>query len=702
MKHPLFLILCLLATMQAFAQGAIVTMTTTKDSVNLYIEWTGSGSITANGVELRAENVNTIPTAADGSVVLMATGDAQLTILRCDENSLTALNLINCPELTVLECFFNSLTALDVTNCPKLTSLDCSFNSLSVLDITNCPELTRLNCAENPLYFLDVTNHPKLEHLICTNNGLTALDVTNCPELTYLRCGLNFLSVLNVTKNPELTRLACSRNTLLALDITKCPKLEYLSADDQFPVLPVAKFDDVMLSIKNPMTFTGTEVSIENISHSGTYTDGFITWVRERESGKVTFDFTTELPSGIIGNPFSGTATMQWTKTKPSGKMLTEEQTHLVTMTTTDDSVKIRVSWTGSGKLIANGVELINADTIENIIYPAIDGLVVVGATGDAQLTDLNCSRNSLTALDIISCPELTSLGCNINSLTSLDVTKCPKLIWLGCNHNLLTDLDVTNCPNLEGIFCSSNLLTFLDVTNCPKLSELFCDENYLSTLDVTNCPELLYLWCYNNTLSALDVTNCPKLIELNCYNNSLSTLDVTNCTKLEDLYCHENSLSTLDVAKCPKLKTLYCSNNALTALDVTNCMELENLYCSKNILTFLDVTKCSELTTLVCSNNALSDLDITNCPKLEYPFAEGQTPVLPIVVTDGAMLRIKTPITLFAKTDIENISHNGEYTSEGITWVVSGESGEVTFDFSKELSYGTFSGTATQPWIKK
>lgn len=591
--------------MQAFTQDTIVTMTATDNLVWIYVEWMGTGMITANGVALEnsyeREIVresrkdyylrNEIYTVND-SVVLVATGGAQLTYLEC----------------------YNSLTTLDVTNCPELKVLDCSNNSLSELDVTKCTKLTTLYCGDNRL-----------------------------------------LSYLDVSKCPELTTLDCSRNALVALDITNCPKLENLSADYQNPIPPVATFDGVKLSIRNPITFNGTGVSIQDISHNGISVGDSIVWTRERESGGVTFRFTTKLPDGITGDSFSGMATQRWTKT--SGKMITGEQ--VVTMTTTDDSVKISAGWIGAGSIFANGVELINADTTENLIYPTINGLIVITTTGDAQLTQLKCSKNDLTDLNIINGPELMILECDYNDLSVLAATNCPKLKKLNCISNGLKVLDVTQCPELEILNCYYNPLKVLDVTNCTKLTELDCKYNKLSDLDISKCPMLTkldifyngltaldlsgfpmltkldcslnpligldvtknpmltYLHCGSNSLSVLDVTQCPMLTYLNCHHNPLKELDVTNCPMLTELNCSDNSLSDLDVTKCMLLERLKCGNNLLGTLDLSNCTMLTNLHCNNIHIYELDITMCTELTELNFTDNSLSKLDVTKCPKL-------------------------------------------------------------------------------------
>ena len=315
MKHSLLLaVLCLFTGLQAFAQDTIVTMTSKYKLVKIYAEWAGSGSITANGVELNNdfEFENEITTTADSSVVLTTTGDAQLTSLNCSNNLLTALDVTKCSELRELFCSLNALTVLDISKCTKLNVLACSENSLSALDVTKCTELKGLLFAFNSLTSIDVTNCTELTDLSCYNNSLTTLDVTNCPELTRLYCHKNYLTALDVTNCPELMSLYCNNNFLTTLDITNCPELEYLIAHNQTPVLPMANPDGDKLSIKNPITLIGAELRIGYLSDNGTYSGDNITWKVQGESGEVTFRFATKLPEGIKGEPFSGTVTQPW------------------------------------------------------------------------------------------------------------------------------------------------------------------------------------------------------------------------------------------------------------------------------------------------------------------------------------------------------------------------------------------------------
>ncbi|EAK8925925.1 lmo0331 family class 1 internalin, partial [Listeria monocytogenes] len=123
-----------------------------------------------------------------------------------------------------------------------------------------------------------------------------------------------------------------------------------------------------------------------------------------------------------------------------------------------------------------------------------------------------------------------------------------PALTNLGCTKNQLTDLDVSQNPNLGTLVCSDNQLTNLDVSQNQALENLACDNNELKNIDI------------NQALS---------LKELSCENNQLTNLDTTQNLALEILYCDDNQLTDLDVRKNVNLLILFCNNNQLTNLAV-------------------------------------------------------------------------------------------------------------------------------------
>ena len=196
----------------------------------------------------------------------------------------------------------------------------------------------------------------------------------------------------------------------------------------------------------------------------------------------------------------------------------------------------------------------------------------------------LSIRQKRLTSLKGIEYFEsLTNLDCSWNQLTTLDVSNNTKLTNLECYNNQLTSLDICNNTKLDYLRCYENQLTTLDVSKNTKLTFLVCDGNPLTTLDVNNNTELTDLVCFSNQLTTLDISNNTKLTNLECGGNPLTTLDVSKNTVLTDLYCFDNQLTTLDVSNNTKLTTLYCETNKLTTLDVSKNTALTTLYCYEN-----------------------------------------------------------------------------------------------------------------------
>ena len=233
-------------------------------------------------------------------------------------------------------------------------------------------------------------------------------------------------------------------------------------------------------------------------------------------------------------------------------------------------------------------------------------------------LQTLDCSRNSLTELDVSALTNLTSLDCSFNSLTALDVSKLTGLKKLDCSFNSLTKLNVSGQTNLTSLDCSDNQLTALDVSALTSLTSLDCSDNQLKALDVSNLTGLEDLDCYRNKLTALNVSNLTGLTDLDCSENQLPALDVSKLTGLKKLDCSYNQLTALDVSKLTGLTKLDCAYNQLKELDVSNQTLLKDLDCAHNQLTALDVSNLTLLTDLDCADNQLTALNVSNLTGLE------------------------------------------------------------------------------------
>ncbi len=142
------------------------------------------------------------------------------------------------------------------------------------------------------------------------------------------------------------------------------------------------------------------------------------------------------------------------------------------------------------------------------------------------SLTQLNCSSNQITTLELSANKELKSLECYSNNLSSLRVNQNQNLSHLDCCQNNLQELRFGT--SLDFLCCHDNRLTDLAVQNSPSLTHIECYNNMLATLDLSNNVQLLRLDCSNNKLKELDLSQCISLVYLNCQDNLLSCLDTS------------------------------------------------------------------------------------------------------------------------------------------------------------------------------
>ena len=112
-----------------------------------------------------------------------------LSVLNCEENALTTLDLSQLPKLKKLNCVSNKLTSLDLSYCPELTSLRCSKNQLTGISVNHLKNLVELDIIENQLTSLDVSSLTKLKGLYCFKNHLQALDLSACIALSTMQLG---------------------------------------------------------------------------------------------------------------------------------------------------------------------------------------------------------------------------------------------------------------------------------------------------------------------------------------------------------------------------------------------------------------------------------------------------------------------------------------------------------------------------------
>jgi hypothetical protein len=192
------------------AVGKITMVTSTPAGGSFWLRFRSAGSYTLSGA--------TGTYSADGSSYKLTsdtvtiTGD--ITLLDCDGNSLTALDVSKDFILSYLDCGNNSLNTLDVSQNDNLDTLFCFDNTFTTLDVSQNTNLAYLDCRDNSLDSLDCSGREALRRLTCSNCKLTSLKATDDANLAKLECDHNSLTALDVSRDTSLVLVDCRNNSI--------------------------------------------------------------------------------------------------------------------------------------------------------------------------------------------------------------------------------------------------------------------------------------------------------------------------------------------------------------------------------------------------------------------------------------------------------------------------------------------------------
>lgn len=415
-------------------------------------------------------------------------------------------------------------------------------------------------------------------------NLLTGVDISANVALTEFDCENNMLTSLDITANTALVNLYCSNNALTGLNLRNGNNVNFVT----------------FYAMGNPDLLC---IAVDSV--------GWATSNWTVANGNIDSTASFSLDCG----PF---------------------------VTIPDSSFRVNLLANAAINTINDGkISVTEASAFSGTLNVSNKGIYdLTGIEAFTALTNLNCSNNSLTKLDISANTALNYLYCVYNNLDSLDVSANTALSLLNCSRNSISELDVSANTALSTLTCAFNPLGSLDVSNNVALSSLSCSNNSLTSLDVSqntaltglNCTDnfltglnlsanvaLKSVNCRNNLLVGLDVSNNTALITLNCDNNSIPNLEVSADTALLSLQCVNNNLDSLNVSTLKNLAILHCSRNRITTLDLSNKPNLEFLECAANLLTSIDVSEHTNLTILNCDSNSLSVLNVRNGNNINF-----------------------------------------------------------------------------------
>ncbi|MDD3219257.1 MAG: leucine-rich repeat protein [Lachnospiraceae bacterium] len=225
-----------------------------------------------------------------------------------------------------------------------------------------------------------------------------------------------------------------------------------------------------------------------------------------------------------------------------------------------------------------------NFNHVEGIDFSCMGLTGELDVSGFTELQNIEVSDNLLTSIKFEDCPSLTELYCSNNELTALDIAGY-DFIGLDCTDNYL-DLSAMNTEldNLSAAGCLLNSApqkmqkdAVYDNEELEVLKKILVNDAY----DLSDNPGQWPGITWEKTEKTYHVGG------LNIAGMEMSgELNVSKLKYLTSLNCSDNQYSSLDISGCTKLKYLNCSNCKLETVKTDNSTVLTSLQCAGNYLT--------------------------------------------------------------------------------------------------------------------
>ena len=213
------------------------------------------------GIDTNGMNGNILNSDAEGVTNLNVSNSSisnlagieafiDVTLLDCQDNLLTSLDLSFNPALAILDCQDNTISDLNINSNTVLTSLQASHNSLTTINTANNTALSDISLEDNLLTTLDLTNNSNLYQIIAHDNNLTSISFPSSPTLLEIVWVYNnSLTNIDLTMAPILATLRFEDNELVFLDLRNGNNTNINTMDArENPNLQIICVDDVVFA----------------------------------------------------------------------------------------------------------------------------------------------------------------------------------------------------------------------------------------------------------------------------------------------------------------------------------------------------------------------------------------------------------------------------------------------------------------------
>ncbi len=411
------------------------------------------------------------------------------------------INVLNCPNIDTVWISNNLLcnmhVDLNLNSSEKLNCINLDNTVIDSINISNCTNMTALMLSgayfEESTNSIDLSNNTSLRYLSYIGCNLTTLDITNNTLLEYLFCRSNNLSSLDLSNNTNIKTLDCRYNDISYIDLSNNTNLQdiYCSNNKPLTFINLQNGNNTnILNYRNLNNYSLDCIAVDDPEYSNTE------WSDYNSSG----DFSADCANQIV---ITDGIFLSWLINQPD------------------------INTNGDGY-----IQIYEAEAYTSAIdVSSLDITDLTGIEYFINLTELNCSNNSISNLDISNNVNLITLDCSYNNLTELNISSNTLLQTIDCSNNQISTIN-------SGYITTNNLKNEIENTT---LTTLNCSSNELNTIEFGRFINLENLNCANNQLQNLDLSQNNYIQKINCSNNDLENISLATENQLTEMNCSDN-----------------------------------------------------------------------------------------------------------------------------------------------------------------
>ena len=138
-----------------------------------------------------------------------------ISMLFCEDNNLSSLDVSNNVSLTSLSAYNNQLNSI-VLNNNSLESVSLSNNNISFINVSTSLNIVSLSLNDNPISMIDVTSNSLIELLGLSNTIVTEINLQNNLALKNLFASNTLIDTINLVVNSGLNVVVVDNNQNLS------------------------------------------------------------------------------------------------------------------------------------------------------------------------------------------------------------------------------------------------------------------------------------------------------------------------------------------------------------------------------------------------------------------------------------------------------------------------------------------------------